>query len=161
MVFPSGQVWLSGKEHPEISCPVGLLPEHVGSRSNNLCQAKQHRANKLLHMFTGFPKALSHFQMSQHILNSFCLFDHNGNAESELSTYWDWNEEGTKFLVQYDYDWSNTQNIFFEKYFAAATAKKQQEYPLCYSNSNFLKSWNPKNSEVFLKEKILQEMAFW
>ena len=72
-------------------------------------------------MCKGFPKALSHFQMSQHILNSFSLFDHNGNAESEL----DWNEEGTKFLVQYDYDWSKTQNIFSEKYFAAATAKKQ------------------------------------
>lgn len=90
-------------------------------------------------MFKGFPKALLHFKMSQHILNSFSSFGHYGNAESELSTYWDQNEEGTSFLDQYDYDLPKNQNIFFEKYFAAATTKKQQEHPLCYSNSNFLK----------------------
>lgn len=83
------------KEHPEISSPVGLLPGHVGSRSIILCQEKQHGPHKLLHMFKGFPKARSRSKMSQHILNSSSSFDHYGNAESELSTYWDWNEKGT------------------------------------------------------------------
>lgn len=75
--------------------------------------------------------------MSQHVLNSFSSFDHYGNAESEVSTYWDWNEEDTNFLVQYDYDLLKIKTLFFEKYFAAASTKKQQEYPLCCSNSNF------------------------
>lgn len=38
---PWRSISLPGKEHPKISCPVGLLAGCVGSRSNRLCQVKQ------------------------------------------------------------------------------------------------------------------------